>query len=297
MLRTYLSLPLESSSPISPYLELGAFEYLWKTQEKQSFKKLSQQIQIAGSYSELVDENTARHYADIAMKAIREANALPVGFRISGTIDYPYMLKDADYPAHFLYFRGDWNLAFYPKKIAVVGTRAPSADGIARVKRLVRAMVAHDIAIVSGLAKGIDTYAHMAAVANNGVTIGVIGTPITDAYPRENKGLQEHIAKHHLLISQIPILRYHAQNFKINRFFFPERNITMSAISDATVIIEAGETSGTLVQARAALKQGRKLFILDSCFQNKNITWPAKYEEKGAIRVRTEDDILSALGI
>lgn len=290
------SLPFECNTPVSPFHELGAFEYLWTSMEKPSFKKLSQQIQRAGSYSELVEESVAFLYATLAMEKIKNAQALPIGFRIDGTIDYPMMLKDAEYPAHFLYYRGNWNLAFYPKKIAVVGTRAPSADGIARVKRLVRAMVAHDIAIVSGLAKGIDTYAHMTAIANNGVTIGVIGTPITDAYPRENKGLQEHIAKHHLLISQIPILRYHAQNFKINRFFFPERNITMSAISDATVIIEAGETSGTLVQARAALKQGRKLFILDSCFQNKNITWPAKYEEKGAIRVKTEDDILSALG-
>ena len=65
----------------------------------------------------------------------------------------------------------------------------------------------------------------------------------------------------------------------------------MSAITDATVIIEASETSGTLVQARAALEQGRKLFILESCFQNPNITWPSTFEKKGAIRVREYDDI------
>ena len=76
-----------------------------------------------------------------------------------------------------------------------------------------------------------------------------------------------------------------------NRFFFVERNITMSALTLATVIIEAGETSGTLVQAKHALKQGKKLFILESNFQNAALTWPAKFEQLGAIRVREYDDI------
>src|SRR3546814_6108185 len=75
-----------------------------------------------------------------------------------------------------------------------------------------------------------------------------------------------------------------------NRFFFPERNATMSALTLGTIIVEAGETSGTLTQARAAFHQGRKLFILDSCFQRTDITWPARFEKDGAIRVRTTDD-------
>jgi hypothetical protein len=81
-----------------------------------------------------------------------------------------------------------------------------------------------------------------------------------------------------------------------NRLFFPERNVTMSALTEATVIVEAGETSGTLTQARAALHQGRKLFILDSCFRNASLAWPARFEAEGAIRVRTADDLWAALG-
>ena len=81
-----------------------------------------------------------------------------------------------------------------------------------------------------------------------------------------------------------------------NRLFFPERNVTMSALTEATVIVEAGETSGTLIQARAALHQGRKLLILESCFQNRALTWPERFEKKGAIRVRDYDDIKRALG-
>ena len=77
----------------------------------------------------------------------------------------------------------------------------------------------------------------------------------------------------------------------MNRLFFPERNVTMSALTEATIIVEAGDTSGTLIQARAALHQGRKLFILDSCFRNPSISWPQKFADKGAIRVMDYDDI------
>ena len=71
----------------------------------------------------------------------------------------------------------------------------------------------------------------------------------------------------------------------------------MSALTEATVIIEAGETSGTLIQARAALHQGRKLFILDSCFKNPKITWPERFLKQGAIRVRDYSDIKNALDL
>jgi DNA processing protein len=77
----------------------------------------------------------------------------------------------------------------------------------------------------------------------------------------------------------------------VNRFFFPERNITMSALTEATIIVEARETSGTLIQARAALQQRRLLFILNSAFEDARLSWPQKYAEQGAVRVRSYDDI------
>jgi DNA processing protein len=115
---------------------------------------------------------------------------------------------------------------------------------------------------------------------------------LSSTYPSENARLQEQIAEEHLIISQVPVIRYRqTPNPTANRFFFVERNITMAALSQATVIIEAGETSSTLVQARHALKQGRKLFILESNFKNPALTWPAKFEEQGAVRVREYEDI------
>ena len=118
-----------------------------------------------------------------------------------------------------------------------------------------------------------------------------IGTPLSHAYPKENAGLQNDIAENFLVISQVPVKRYESQDYRRNRAFFPERNITMSALTEATIIVEAGETSGTLFQARAALQQGRRLFILDSCFRSTALTWPEKFAQKGAIRVKDYDDV------
>jgi DNA processing protein len=103
--------------------------------------------------------------------------------------------------------------------------------------------------------------------------------------------LQRQIARDFLLISQVPVQRYERQDYRQNRLFFPERNITMSALTEATFIVEASETSGTLIQARAALQQGRKLFILDSCFRNPKLTWPHRFAERGAVRVVDYDDV------
>lgn len=103
------------------------------------------------------------------------------------------------------------------------------------------------------------------------------------------------MADEFLVISQVPIIRYSRQTWQGNRLFFPERNATMSALTEATVIVEAGNTSGTLIQARHAIQQGRKLFILDSCFRNSELTWPAQYLESGAIRISEFEEILAHL--
>ena len=89
-------------------------------------------------------------------------------------------------------------------------------------------------------------------------TVAVIGTPLSHVYPKENAELQRKVASEYLIISQVPLRRYERQDYRKNRLFFLERNITMSALTEATIIVEAGETSGTLIQARAALHQGRR---------------------------------------
>lgn len=285
---------------ISPMLEMGAYEWLWQQDSRDrraSFKALAELFRAhPGQWpSELVNAQDARNCAEEVMARLRKRGIGSFSVRMQGTGDYPAGLKDAEHPLQFLYYRGDWDLVYAPKRVAVVGTRDPSPEGLRRTAKLVGLLVKEGVTIVSGLAKGVDTMAHETAIAQGGDTIAVIGTPIDHAYPKENAALQEQIAREFLLVSQVPVLLYAKRPPTVNRLFFPERNITMSALTQATVIVEAGETSGTLIQARAAFKQGRKLFILESNFQNPKLTWPRRFEEQGAIRVRDFDDVLNNL--
>ena len=278
---------------VSPFLELGAYEALWDEQST-SFKTLANMFakRVGTIPSDFVERSRAFSYANEVHARLKDAGIKSYGVRVHGAGEYPERLRVADHPVELLYFQGWWELVNSPRSVAVVGTRSPTAEGLARTRNLVKALLQDDFTIVSGLATGVDTEAHTTAIEHGGRTIAVLGTPLSRAYPASNSKLQNEIAANHLLISQVPVKRYeNPTNPTVNNFFFPERNVTMSALTDATIIIEAGETSGTLVQARHALKQGRKLFILESNFRNLELKWPRAYEERGAIRVAEYDDI------
>jgi len=284
--------------PVSPFKEMGAYEHLW-IQPKTTFKSLSSKFgQLPGSVpSDFVkDEKEAYKCAEFVRDRFFKSNINWFGVHVHGAGEYPQKLRDAAYPVALFYYQGWWDLVA-SRSVAVIGTRNPSRDGLIRARNVVKALVKENFTVVSGLAAGIDTMAHETAIKDNGKTIAVIGTPLSHVYPKENRELQNYIANHLLVISQVPLMRYESQDYRYNRTFFPERNVTMSALTEATIIIEAGETSGTLFQARAAVNQNRKLFILDSCFRNPRITWPEKYEKQGAIRVRGYDDIAEHLSI
>lgn len=278
------------SRAISPLRELGAYEALWDAPDA-TFKTLSEKFAVRPDSlpSDFVPKAKAQEYAEFVQRRFREADVTRFGVRVHGAGEYPQKLRDAAHPIELLYYQGWWDLAD-SRSVAVVGTRKPTPDGEARTRQLVRKLVKDGFTIVSGLAAGIDTVAHTTAIEEGGRTIAVIGTPLSHSYPKDNAELQRRIAREFLLISQVPVRRYERQDYRRNRLFFPERNITMSALTEATIIVEAGETSGTLIQARAALHQGRDLFILDSCFR-RGLTWPAKFAEKGAVRVMEYDDI------
>jgi len=276
---------------VSPFREMGAYETLWSERDA-TFKSLAERFaQRPGSLpSDFVPRSEAHECAVFVKRRLLEAEVESFGVRVHGAGEYPERLRDAAHPVELLYYQGWWDLA-YSRSVAVVGTRKPSREGLSRTRRLVRELVADGFTVVSGLAAGIDRMAHETAIAEGGRTIAVIGTPLSHAYPKENEELQRHLAKHFLVISQVPVKRYESQDYRRNRIFFPERNVTMSALTEATVIVEAGETSGTLIQARAALRQGRRLFVLDSCFRNPKLTWPTRLAGKGAIRIGDYDDV------
>jgi len=282
--------------PISPMKEMVAYEALWRD-KKMSFKNLAHLFarQPSKLPSDLVPtESVDQLYADVKAAALNPLMGYRTNLLVYGSYDYPNRLREAEEPVEVLYYSGHLDY-LSTRSVAIVGTRKPSEEGLRQAEELTRYMIAQNFTIVSGLAMGIDTMAHTTAIAAGGRTIAVIGTPLDQSYPAANTELQKTIAREHLLVSQVPFIRYREQSINGNKRFFPERNKTMSALTEATIIVEAGQTSGTLIQAKAALHQGRKLFILDRCFQHKAITWPAQYEQQGAIRIRHFEDILQQL--
>lgn len=276
---------------VSPFLEMGAYEALW-TEPKTTFKSLSRRFaRHPGSLpSDFVPADRAYDCAAFVKRRFAEAGIDRFGVRVHGAAEYPEKLRDAAHPLACLYYRGWWDLAA-SRSVAVVGTRKPSSAGLARARRLARALAEDGFTVVSGLAAGIDRAVHETAIDSGGPTIAVIGTPLSHSYPKENAELQRRIAEQFLVVSQIPVKRYESQDYRLNRFFFLERNVTMSALTEATIVVEAGESSGTLFQARTALDQGRKLFVLDSCFRDSPLGWPNELAGKGGIRVRDYDDV------
>lgn len=175
-----------------------------------------------------------------------------------------------------LYVAGDVGLLRSGRRISVVGTREPSPEGIERTRALTATLARRGITVVSGLAKGVDTIAHQTAMDVGGRTIAVLGTPLDTCYPAENRELQARIMREHLAVSQFP------SGLRAGAKAFPMRNRTMALVSDATIIVEAGEGSGTLHQGWEALRLGRPLLLLESLVNRTDLTWPQEMIGFGA---------------
>lgn len=175
-----------------------------------------------------------------------------------------------------LYFKGNFSLLSKGRRVSVVGSRNISDLGIRRTKKIVKFLVNSNITVVSGLAQGVDAFAHSTAMDNNGNTIAVIGTPLDKYYPKENKHIQDRIAAEQLLLSQFP------EGYPVSPKNFPIRNRTMALISDATIIIEASEKSGTKHQGWEALRLGRNLFIMENIIKDGKVTWAKEMLDYGA---------------
>jgi DNA processing protein len=193
-------------------------------------------------------------------------------------------------PDH-LYACGDTSLLEAVARVAVVGSRNASLPGRKRVAKLVAALVDHEVVIVSGLAAGIDTAAHDEALTNGGRTIAVLGTPLDEAHPPSNAALQRRLMEQHLVVSQFPL------GHPTLRSNFPRRNRTMALLCHASVIVEAGESSGTLSQGWEALRLNRPLFILKSVFDNAELAWPEEMRKYGAQVLEDVEQIFDALPI
>lgn len=175
-----------------------------------------------------------------------------------------------------LFLAGNADLLRAGPRVAIVGSRKASREGLLRAAKLARILVEHGIIVVSGLAEGIDTAAHEATLAAGGRTIAVLGTPLDDCFPAANRALQQRIMREHLAVSQFP------SGTAVGRHTFPMRNRTMALIADATVIVEATDRSGTINQAWDALRLGRPLWLTESLMKNTGLALPAQLAFYGA---------------
>jgi DNA processing protein len=174
------------------------------------------------------------------------------------------------------------------RSVAVVGTRSASTDGLDAARRIVFELVAADFVVVSGLAEGIDTAVHTAALEAGGRTEAVIGTGLKHAFPRSNEALQERLARESAVISQF----WPDQGPR--RWTFPQRNAVMSGFSRATVVVEASHTSGARMQARLAREHGRPVFLLDSLVRKHD--WAKIFVERpGVYAVSDGEQIIAHL--
>lgn len=188
-----------------------------------------------------------------------------------------------------LFLAGKADLLHHRPRVSIVGSRKATVEGIRRASKLARVLAEHGVVVISGLAKGIDTAAHRAAMEVGGSTIAVIGTPLNKSYPRENADLQREIAEKHLVVSQFPI------GYPVMPRNFPMRNRTMALFADASVIVEAGDTSGSLSQGWEALRLARALFFMKSILDDTNLDWPKKMMGYGAQVLSQPDELFDAL--
>lgn len=193
------------------------------------------------------------NYKQLDIKTCREEfNRFP-SFSILDAI-YPLELKEIYNPPTLIFYQGNLEL-LNAQKIAVVGTRNASKTGIQSIQKIVKEL-GNRFVIVSGLARGIDTAAHIASLKNGGQTIAVIGTGLDQYYPKENRDLQNYIAKNHLLLSE------YGPGAKPLKYHFPERNRLIAGLSSAVLVAEAKMRSGSLITCERALEEGRDIFAI-----------------------------------
>jgi DNA processing protein len=199
--------------------------------------------------------------------------------------EYPKRLMEIFDPPAVLWLRGDRTLLARPG-IAVVGTRQPTPYGLGMAEVLSRDLANRRMVILSGMARGVDTAAHKAAIQAGGRTVAVWGTGIDVIYPKENKRLAEEIvASGGAIVSEYPLGTFPApQNF-------PIRNRILSGMSVGVLVIEAGEYSGTRITARCALEQGRDVFAVPGNVTNKNAWGPNTLIKQGAKLTATWEDV------
>jgi DNA processing protein len=202
--------------------------------------------------------------------------------------DYPPLLREIIDPPLVLHLRGDRSLLAQPA-IAIVGSRRASPYAVNVAQHLARGIAPSGLAIVSGLARGVDAAAHHAALDTNAKTIAVLGTGIDVVYPRSNARLFRAIAERGLIVTEFP------PGTPPKPEHFPVRNRIISGLTQGTIIVEATRRSGSLITARMAAEQGREVFAVPGSIFSAGSEGTHRLIQYGAKLVHDVDDVFDEL--
>jgi len=211
-------------------------------------------------------------------------------FLVFSDPEYPAGLREIPDPPLALYLLGRL-LPEDRTAVAVVGSRHPTLYGKAAARRISGDLAAAGITVVSGMARGIDSHAHQAALEAGGRTVAVLGSGILVPYPRENRSLMERISASGAVLSEFP------PDAPPEPFHFPRRNRIISGASLGTVVVEAAEESGSLITARSALDQGRDVFAVPGPVTSPLSRGTHRLIREGARLTESVKDILEELSI
>ena len=278
---------------------------LWDDQERATLVALMHEPRVAswpGVVAEIIEAGSARAVWDARHEQslfdtdtpapIAEATRQIAGWRAAGLgvhtfrdVSYPAQLREIHQVPPVLFSRG--TLRPGEPAVSVVGSRRASDQSVDWASEVSTALVSAGITVVSGLAAGIDTAAHTAALDVGGRTVAVLGTGINRVYPAANRDLQERIACEGLVLSQF------WPDAAATKKSFPLRNATMSGYGRATIVVEAGETSGARIQARVGVEHGRPVILRD-CVVRAN-EWATVLQHRPGVHIVSSVD--EALGV
>ena len=242
---------VEGLGPVKKFALLNKFETakrIYNATEKEILKVDGMSDKIVQNMQKAKDAKLLEKYEKYILK-----NDIKI-INISDD-NYPAKLKNIYAPPITIFAKGDISL-LNSKSIAIVGSREPSKYGIYVAEKFSKELSKEGITIVSGLARGIDTFAHVGALSSFGKTIAVLGSGIDVVYPKENAKYYREISEKGLIISEYIVgTAPESKNF-------PERNRIISGLSDGVLVVEARKNSGTMITTDFALEQGKELYVI-----------------------------------
>ena len=265
---------------------------LWKGLHRRDLRRLLSNMSLEEALATVTRELPAGAPAGEELdRSLGTAIDLDIGITRFAGPGYPPMLAGVPDPPAMLFHRGSMESFIDLPAVAVIGSRRCTQYGRRVAGSLSRDMAAAGVAIVSGLARGIDSEAHRGALKAGGVTVAVLGNGPDICYPPEHSRLADEIRRTGVLISEYP------PGTPPAKFRFPERNRIISGLALGVVVVEAGRESGTMITVGTALDQGREVFAVPGEVTRALSMGTNMLLRDGAGVVITADDVLGPLGI